>query len=83
MTRRARYPSPRPPSDETLGMVQAAFQPLSPQPFTRDDAREAVHNLGRFFAVLERWSSEGRADDGRTDPGRLRDTQPAEPGDPR
>jgi len=55
---RRAIPSPRPPSDEVLDEVQVAFQRVSPRPFSREDAREAVHNLARFFDVLERWARE-------------------------
>jgi len=54
--------------------VRAALQPLSPRPYTAADAREAIHNLGRFFAVLERWAVE----DARAGPGPLA-TDPDDP----
>jgi len=36
--------------------VRAAFQPLSPEPLSREDAAEIIDNLGRFGAVLQRWA---------------------------
>ncbi len=60
-------------SDAALDGVVGAFQPLSPVPLTRDDAREITENLGRFFEILERWAVED-AQKGRGPLGsRLRD----------
>ncbi len=70
--------SPRPPSEALLDEVQAAFQRRTSRPYTRDDAREAVHNLGRFFEVLERWAREDAAKGLGPLAGRLGDTTPPE-----
>ena len=71
-------PSPRPPSDAVIDEVQAAFQRRSSQHYSRDDAKEAVHNLGRFFDVLERWAREDAAQGRGPLAGRLGDTTPPE-----
>lgn len=77
--KRATVPSPRPPSEAVVDEIQAAFQRLSPRPYSRDDAREAVHNLARFFDVLERWAVEDAADGRGPLAGRLGDATPPEP----
>lgn len=51
------------PSDEVLDDLAGAFQPLSREPITRDDAREMAENLHGFFGVLERWAREDAAND--------------------
>ena len=45
--KRAAALAPRPPSEDLLGEVAQAFQPYSPDPLTRDDAREIVDTLTR------------------------------------
>ncbi len=59
--KRAAALAPRPPSEDLLGEVAQAFQPYSPDPLTRDDAREIVDTLTRSMAVLERWAWEDAA----------------------
>lgn len=49
------------PSDEVLDDLATAFQPYSPDPIGRDDAREIAENLHGFFGVLERWAREDAA----------------------
>ena len=51
----------RPSGDEGgasdfLGEVQAVFQPLTPDPLSRDDAAEIADNLSRFGAIIQRWA---------------------------
>ncbi len=36
--------------------VRAAFQPMSSEPLSREDAAEIIDNLGRFGAILQRWA---------------------------
>ncbi len=75
--------TPRPASDAVIDDVQVALQRLSPRPYGRDDAREALHNLGRFFDVLERWSRVDAAKAREVGVGRLGDAPSPEPREPR
>lgn len=59
--RRAAALAPRPPSEEVLAEVAEVFQPFSPDPLSRDDAREIVDTLTRSMAVLGRWAWEDAA----------------------
>jgi hypothetical protein len=47
--------------DEVLDRLAAAYQPLSPEPITRDDAAEIADNLRRYFDVLQEWAIEDAA----------------------
>jgi len=42
--------------DETI----AVWQPYSPQPLTREDAREIIHNVTGFFSILMEWEQAER-----------------------
>ena len=48
-------------SDEALDALAEAFQPLDPEPITRDRAQGFAENLHAFFGVLERWAREDAA----------------------
>ena len=47
---------PHHPDTNLLDATVAAFQPLSPEPLSREDAAEIIDNLGRFGAILQRWA---------------------------
>ena len=47
--------------DEALDRLAAAYQPLTPDPITRDDAAEIADNLRRYFEVLHDWALEDAA----------------------
>jgi len=47
--------------DEVLDRLAAAYQPLAPEPITRDDAAEIADNLRRYFEVLHDWALEDAA----------------------
>ena len=47
--------------DEALDRLAAAYQPLTPDPITRDDAAEIADNLRRYFDVLQEWALEDAA----------------------
>ena len=47
--------------DEVLDRLAAAYQPLAPEPISRDDAAEIADNLSRFFDVLQEWAIEDAA----------------------
>ena len=47
--------------DEALDRLAAAYQPLTPDPITRDDAAEIADNLRRYFDVLQEWAIEDAA----------------------
>lgn len=66
-------------SDEAVEAVQVAFQRLSPRPYSREQAEEALYNLDRFFRVLERWAREEDAQDHGSLADPLADTHPPEP----
>jgi hypothetical protein len=51
----------RAPCDVVLDDLARGFQPFSPDPITRDDAREMSENLHGFFGVLERWARDDAA----------------------
>ncbi|RME24800.1 MAG: hypothetical protein D6798_10375 [Deltaproteobacteria bacterium] len=63
------------------------FQPHYSEPLTRSEAVEIIDNFTTFVRLLAQADLNDRpwprGEDRRADPGRLRDTQPAEPGDPR
>ena len=45
-----------PPDPDLLDATLAAFQPLTDEPLTRDDAVEIVDNLARFGSLVQRWA---------------------------
>ncbi len=47
---------PHHPDSSLLDATVAAFQPLSSEPLSREDAAEIIDNLGRFGAILQRWA---------------------------
>jgi len=48
-------------ADEALDRLAAAYQPLTPEPITRDDAAEIADNLRRYFDVLQEWALDDAA----------------------
>ena len=51
------------PNADLLDATIEAFQPLSPELLSREDAAEILDNLGRFGAILQRWSIRKAARD--------------------
>lgn len=41
-----------PEREELVDRALEVLQPLSPEPLTRDDAREAIDNLARAYLIL-------------------------------
>ncbi len=44
-----------------LDRTIAVWQPLSPTPLTREDAREIIENAVGFYGTLIRWAQEAQA----------------------
>ena len=43
-----------------LDRTIAVWQPLSPKPLTREDAREIIENAVGFYSTLIRWALEAK-----------------------
>lgn len=43
-----------------LDQTIAVWQPLSPKPLTREDAREIIENAVGFYGTLIRWALEAK-----------------------
>ena len=43
-----------------LDRTIAVWQPLSPKPLTREDAREIIENAVGFYGTLIRWALEAK-----------------------
>ena len=48
---------------EFLDRTIAVWQPLSPKPLTREDAREIIENAVGFYGTLIRWALEAKSTD--------------------
>lgn len=48
-------------NDELLVRTIEVWQPLSPTPLTREDARQIIENLMRYCNVLLEWSPRARS----------------------
>ncbi|OGW91856.1 MAG: hypothetical protein A3D28_05125 [Omnitrophica bacterium RIFCSPHIGHO2_02_FULL_63_14] len=46
-----------------LDRTIAVWQPLSPKPLTREDAREIIENAVGFYGTLIRWALEAKPTD--------------------
>lgn len=58
---------PHNPDTDLLDATIEAFQPMSREPLSREDAAEIVHNLGRYGALLQRWAIRKAARDAARD----------------
>jgi len=58
--RRSRW-APVPANSPLIDSAIRFWQPRSPRPLSREDAREIVENITGFFSVLLEWEEQDRA----------------------
>jgi hypothetical protein len=46
--------------EQFLDETRAFWQPLSPRPIAREDARQMVANVAGFFGILAEWDRKAR-----------------------